>query len=243
MLLAGVAVFAGAFIQGMSGFGFGMVTMALLPLFMDVADAVPLVAGVGITVSLNMAWRLRRQLELRRALPLIGGGLVGTPVGIAFLQGANPRLVKAVLGVVILGYSAWALLHRDRETPERPPSLPLGAAAGFLGGLLGGAFNTGGPPAILYVTAMGWRKHAATSTLQVFFLMSGCFTVTGHLLVGNFDAPVRALLLPTLAAAWLGIGLGSRIYHRIPPHRFQRVVLGMLAVLGANFLVRSVLAS
>ncbi len=242
MLLVGVAVFAGAAVQGMSGFGFGMVAMALLPLVIDVDQAVPLVAGVGITVSMNLAWRLRRQLDLRRALPLIAGGLIGTPVGIAFLQGADPRLVKAVLGAVILGYSTWALVHRDREIAERAPSLPLGVLAGFLGGLLGGAFNTGGPPAILYVTAMGWRKHAATSTLQAFFLMSGCFTVTGHALVGNFDAPVRALLWPMLPTAWLGILLGSLVYNRVPQQRFQRMVLGLLVLLGGNFLLRAAMS-
>lgn len=233
--------FFGAAVQGMSGFGFGLVCMSLLPLLLPVDQAVPLVAGVGFTLTMHLGWRLRRHLSFRRAVPLILGGAVGTPLGIAFLQGADPRLVRGLLGAVILSYAVYALTRRADAVRERPPSVGVGMVAGLCGGVLGGAFNTGGPPAVVYVSAMGWQKDAATSTLQAFFLFGSLFTVSGHLAVGNFDAPVQAMLWPLLPAAWAGSILGARIYDRVPQARFQRLVLVMLLVLGANFLVRAVL--
>ena len=35
---------------------------------------------------------------------MLVGGLVGAPLGVLFLKGADPRLVRATLGVVLVAY-------------------------------------------------------------------------------------------------------------------------------------------
>lgn len=239
MLLIALVALGGAVVQGMSGFGFGLVTMSLLPLFLPVDQAVPMVAAWGWTLNLVICWRLRRYISLKRVGPLLAGALLGVPAGVLFLKGADPRLVRGTLGAVLVGYCVYALFFQRHGAAERPPSTVAGAAAGLFGGALGGAFNTSGPPAILYVSAMGWDKNSATATLQAFFVLASSIALAGHASVGLFTRDVVADLLPMFPAVWLGVFIGTRIYDRVPQARFRKLVLGMLFVLGGNFLVRA----
>lgn len=237
-LIAAITL-AGALVQGMSGFGFGLVTMSLLPLFLPVEVAAPLVACWGWTLNPIMMWRLRRDLSLRKVGPMLVGGLVGAPLGVLFLKGADPRLVRATLGVVLVAYCVYALFLARPPDPDRPPPRALGALAGLAGGVLGGAFNTAGPPTVVYVNATGWDKNSATAALQAFFLFSGSVAVAGHATAGLLTRELLGTLLPVFPAVWLGVAIGSRIYDRVPQARFRKLVIGMLLLLGVNFLVRA----
>lgn len=240
-IVAAIAL-SGAVVQGMAGFGFGMVCMALLPLVLPVDQAVPMVGAWGWTVNLLILLRLRVHLNLRGALPMIGGALLGIPLGLAFLRGANPQLVKGVLGVVILGYSllslAGGIRPKDRAISDR-----WGWLAGLVGGALGGAFNTSGPPVIVYTSLKNWPKDLATSTLQAFFVFSSTFSVIGFASVGLYTPQVVRAILPLFPAVWLGVLVGGRIYDRVPQERFRLLVLGLLVVLGGNFLIRAMLGA
>lgn len=243
LLLTAVVVLVGALVQGMSGFGFGLVTMSLLPLFLPVDHAVPMVAAWGLALNLYLNWRLRKHISLRRAGPMMLGGLLGIPVGVLFLKGADPRLIKGALGAVIVLFCLHSLLssrvpHIDEGGRK---AQGLGVVAGAAGGVLGGAFNTGGPPVILYVAAMGWAKDAATSTIQVYFLLTTTLTIAGHVSVGLMTPERLWQVLPLYPVVGLGSWLGTRIYDRVPQARFRQIVLVLLLVLGANFLVRSAL--
>ncbi|NOY28036.1 MAG: TSUP family transporter [Oligoflexia bacterium] len=239
--LAAVAL-GGAVVQGISGFGFGMVCMALLPLFVPVDQAVPMVGAWGWSLNLFLLWRLRGHLEIRKVLPLIGGAVVGIPLGLVFLRGADPRLVRAVLGLVLLGYSLFALLG-GLGPGRRPISDRFGVLAGLVGGALGGAFNTPAPPIVVYVSLKGWPKHLATSSLQAFFMFTSTFAVLGFATVGLFTPQVIHRVLPLYPAVWLGSFVGTRIYDRVPQARFRILILALLIVLGGNFLVRAALGT
>jgi len=239
-LAVALIALVGALVQGMSGFGFGLVCMALLPLLVPMDQAVPLVGAWGWTVNLVILLRLRGHLEWRRVAPMVGGAVIGIPLGIAFLRGADPTLVRAVLGLVIVSYSGMSLVGGAPAARTRPFSDGWGLLAGALGGALGGAFNTSGPPVIVYVSLKGWPKDLATASLQAFFVFSSTFAVAGFASVGMYSPQVVRVLLPVFPLVWLGTWLGGRIYDRVPQERFRTLVLALLLVLGLSFLWHAV---
>jgi uncharacterized protein len=236
LLLAGV-VFLAAFTQGVTGFGSGLVAMALIPLFMDLRDAVPIVALLGIAVNGAIMWQLRHHIDRKKVLPMVLGALLGVPFGVYALKTLDAGLLKLALGLILVGYVGYALLGGD-ERRVRVGDW-WGLLAGGLGGVLGGAFNTSGPPVILYVTLKDWDKHAIKASLQVFFVAISLTAVPLHIVSGNIKTehlPLAGVALPILL---LGVWVGTRVYDRIDGNAFRKVVLLGLAVMGLFYVVQN----
>ncbi len=242
LVFAACAIAVAAMVQGLSGFGFGMVLMGLLPLVLPVTEAVPIVSLLGLVVSTSVLVACRRSLEIRTVVPLLVGSLIGVPLGVWFLTGAEPDLLRGTLGVILVVFALHGLVGGV------PPAVAesrgawrdlVGAAAGVAGGALGGAFNTGGPPLIVYVT---WRRLAPATmkaTLQCCFALASCMQIAlfvRHGIVTRATVVTASAGLPAIGA---GLAAGFVLSRRISRVAFRRVVLLLLFALGAWFLVQS----
>lgn len=223
-----------AFIQGVLGFGFGMVSMATVPLLIGVKETVPVVACVGLMLNVVLLVQLRDALVLAQLRTMVAGGLLGIPLGVLFLQHANPQVLLGLLGGLLLGLALWL----GRRTALRQRSPWVGMLAGLCGGVLGGAFNTGGPPVIAYVSSHPWPPRQMRATLQAyFFLLStvqlSLFAANGMLSTDNALHSL-GLLIPLAVGALLGDHFSSRL----PPERFRLLVRIGLAILGIVMISR-----
>ena len=238
LLLLALLLVAG-FTQGATGFGFGLVVMSVLPHVLDVREAVPLVSVYGLVLTIVMLWRYRAWISPRRFLPVLAGVAVGTPLGALYLRSIDPRVVTGTLGAFLLVYATTSLLAergRGDAAPEVRIGRRWGPVAGLLGGLLGGAFNTGGPPIIVYATARGWdagdvqgqpagavplQHRDAARALRLVGSPHAGDPATGP------DRHARAARGPV--RRHVGVVAARRV-------RFRRVVLALLVVFGVVFL-------
>jgi uncharacterized membrane protein YfcA len=240
LIAAGIFALAGV-VQSLAGFGFGMVSMAILPVVLPVRAAVPVVALLGLIACVSVLHASRHALERRRVLPLLAGAFLGVPMGVWFLGESEPAFLNLALGIVLIGYSGYGLLRGDvgvdADESQGPWRDAVGAGAATLGGFLGGAFNVGGPPVVMYVA---WRRFdpvATRATLQCFFLVATCFQLT---LFGMTGMLTRASLVTAgLGVPALGLGLlvGTRLARGISRESFGRLVLVLLLALGVRLVV------
>jgi hypothetical protein len=236
-LLTFAVVFLAAFAQGVVGFGFGLVTMALLPLFLSERFAVPFVAVYSLGVSLMIVWQLRHHIRFGHAIPLLVGTVIGVPLGVLALDVADPNHVKLTLGITLVAYASWALFSKIEARERRIPT-PWAYLAGLSSGLLG-AFNTGGPPLVVYTTLRNWDKDTTKSTLQVIFILTSIIQLTGFAITGHLsgDTLLRNLLISP--AIILGVALGHRLYQRIDQLTFKRALLALLLIVGFVYLEKA----
>jgi len=240
LIVGSIFVLAGV-VQSLAGFGFGMVSMALLPIVLPVRAAVPVVALLGLIACVWVLIAARRSLDRRRVMPLLIGAFLGVPVGVWFLDSADPTVLNLSLGVVLIAYSLNGLLRGGgavalSETADAPWRDAVGAGAATLAGILGGAFNVGGPPVVMYAAWRRFEPDATRATLQCFFLVSTCFQLalfgmTG--IVTQESLVTAGVGIPALA---IGLAFGSRLAPRIGKEAFGRLVLCLLLVLGVRLL-------
>ena len=228
-----VAVFAilfiAALVQSISGFGSALVAMAFLPRLIGLQTAAPLFALCGIPLEIVLLIRFRHELTYREIWKVVLAALIGVPFGLVLVKFVSERLALSVLGVVLIAYSVYGLL--GKRLPRSDHFL-LPWLAGFLGGMLGGAYNTGGPPVVLYADTQGWTPERFKSNLQGYFIVTSVLIVLGNAVAGNIHPDVIRWLPNAISAILVGLLAGALLDKRIPPLVFRRIVLVMLMVMG-----------
>lgn len=114
-LVVCIAFTVAGFVQGVSGFASGMVSMAILPLAMPMIDVVPIVAIFCAATNLTILLQLRHSLDeqVLSSLPmLIFGQFGGVPLGVLLLQHADPEWLRIMLGITMLGFVAHEWHHK-----------------------------------------------------------------------------------------------------------------------------------
>jgi len=159
---------------------------------------------------------------------------VGMPFGIWLLRHGDERVVNLVLGLLLVGYGAYNL---TRPTLPALRSEAWAYPFGFVAGVLGSAYNTSGPPVVIYGAMRRWPPDLFRATLQGFFLISNVIVIAGHGLAGLWTAEVLWLTLLSLPVLVTAVIAGALVNRRIPAAQFARLVYVLLIVLGALFLL------
>jgi uncharacterized membrane protein YfcA len=232
-LLVGLAIFLAVFTQSLSGFGVALVAMALLPALVGIHVATPLVAIVALVLEVVLVLYYRQSLQVRAVWNMALAAVVGTPLGVWFLTRVDERLALTVLGVVIAGYALYASLGLKMPHLEKNFWAYL---AGLFGGMLGGAYNTSGPPVIVYADCRRWPPDVFKGNLQGYFIVVSLAVVTSHAINGNFTIQIWQMFLWTLPFIILGIVAGLSLDHWLNPDIFRRVVLILLIVMGIKLM-------
>ncbi len=224
-------VFLAAFQQSMSGFGFALVAMPLMVQLLGIHVAAPLIAGLGLILTCINTVRWHKALDLGEIRRLGIWMLLGIPVGILGVAYLDESLLKTGLGMLLVGYALFALFR-----PEKLPIVSRRWAylAGLLAGILGGAYNTPGPPLILYGHLRRWPHDRFRAVLQSVFAFSAALVVVGHLFARHFTPEVVSWLWPTSIAVLAGVGLGAVADHYLSPQQVRTWITVVTLVLGGT---------
>ncbi|NQT85135.1 sulfite exporter TauE/SafE family protein [bacterium] len=227
----GGSAFAAAVVQSTSSFGFGVVCVALMPIFgAPLADVVVLVTLL-VTVNLAIAlWRLRAHVRWRPVAWVLVGVPFGLPVGL-YLLGHGPEwALRALLGGVLVFMAVEPFFRRNR--PPAAGHRGWAVATGVISGVLGGALSTGGPPIVIYFYRMRWSKELTKAAVLLAFVGTVTFRLVAYVPAGMYNAyrlEAAAFALPAVVAGTL---VGEWLFGAVSQEGFRRAVAAMLVVCG-----------
>jgi uncharacterized membrane protein YfcA len=235
-VIVGAAV--AGFVQGLSGFAFGLAAMGIWAWSVSPQLAGPMVVFGSLIGQLLSIHSIRGSLELSRVLPLILGGLVGVPIGAAALPHLDATMFKAGVGLLLAVYCPAMLL--TRELPRiRGGGRIADGVAGLIGGVMGGIGGLSGPAPTLWCTLRHWSRDAQRGVIQSFNLAMHTLTLAVYAVDGAITAETGrmfAVIAPTLVVPCL---IGARLYTRVSEIQFRRLVLGLLFLSGLGLLAAS----
>lgn len=252
-LVALVLAFA-SFVQSASGFGFALVAVAALPQIIGLAPAIALIAAFNLLVSLSTLWWNRKDFSWSKAWPLTLAICITLPIGFWFLKNADGTVLIRVLGVILITVALMDLrlsvpamlrarlgkakVERKVKTEARA-SLPQWSVwpLGLIGGLLGGAFNVAGPPAVAFAYSQPWTKTQTVAVLQTVFLIAGLMRNGLMVVAGDYNAQLFRWILWSIPAAMIAIWLGKLLLDRLPKSLLKLAVFTFILVMGVKYLV------
>lgn len=231
VLLLGIALMAGAFVQ--SSISFGMAVVAAPFIIVAAPDLMPgslLVTSFSLPVvqlvhgARDIAWR-----PLSWAL---AARLVVMPLGVAAVALLSVRAISVVVGVLILLTVAASLSTLDlRPTPRNS------AGAGAIAGFSGTAASIGGP--FLALVLQHERPQRLRATMALFFLAGALMAVVGLLVAGEFTLDQLWVGLAWIPFMATGYAVAAPLRARLDPVRLRRAVLAFCVVAGVSVIVRA----
>ncbi len=237
VVLVAAIIFFACFTQSVTGFGLALVAMPLMVEQVGVLTAAPLVALIGTTNSIGMLIHYRRSLSLRAVWRLALTSLIGIPLGVYALSKIDESTVRLILGIIVVAYAGYSLLA---------PAIPRlkrtiwAYGMGLFSGVLAGAYNTGGPPLIIYASAQDWETAEFKGNLQSLALFNSVMVIVAHALGGHFTGVVWQRYLIALPAIAIGLFAGFSLDRYFNPARFRQIVLVLLIVLGGRLILAAV---
>ena len=233
-------------LSGMVGMSLCVVRLPLMLAFgMDPLITAGTNLAIGVVSGVTGAWphyragRVVVGMVVFMGIPSVAGAFIGGGFAHVAPTWILLGLVSVFLAISGVSLLSGALRGSERATASSNPTsednaplprsrLYAGAAVGLVLGLVGGAvgaiLGTVRVPALVSLLRMTPAKAVGTAT--VLGILAGMFGFAGHLLNGNVDWAVLAVMGST---AMVGAFAGARLVGRLNP-RHLRFLLGIIVL-------------
>jgi uncharacterized membrane protein YfcA len=222
---------AGGFVNGLTGFGTGLTALPFWLQALEPVLAAQLVSAASVAGHITAVPAIWAKVDWRRMAPLLGGGLLGVPIGAWLLPHIPLAAFKLAVGTVLVVYCTVMLIAAGRV---RLAAGGRGAEAGIgvLAGVLGGMAGLSGALPTVWATLKGWSKEERRIVFQAFNMTILSAMLAATLVQGLIGKRFLLALLLALPATLIGGRLGAWLYHRLDDRRFDRIVLVLLLISG-----------
>lgn len=233
LLLLGIAIFLGFFVQTVVGFAGSLIALPILLFGVKLPDAIAYVSIFYLFSSTFLVYKEWKNINKSVIWSLTLASIIGVVLGIFVLTYSKPVVLQKALGVFILLYVVYALVGKKEVSSGNRGNMVLGV----LGGFFSGVFSTGGP---LYVIAVKNTVEevkifratmigvlALVTIVRVPALAIGGVLHTGHL-------KMSLIIFPVFLLAQF---LGSHLFLKINEDLFKKVLLGLLCLSGVALIL------
>lgn len=227
-------LFCAAIIRTTFGFGDALFAMPLVTFVAGLRTATPLLGLVSLVMTIAILKSAWRHVDVGSVRRLLAGSVVGIPAGVLLVKRIDEQVLHIVLGALLVTFGIYRLVGpRLPELVARRWALPFG----FASGCLGGAYNVGGPPIVLYGSMRRWSPNRFRATLQGYFLVTSVVIAGAHAFGGLWTVQVWRLFALSLPAVVIGLLVGGRVARGFSAATFERYLSVGLVALGVLLFV------
>lgn len=231
-------IFVGSFIRSSIGFGEAVVGMPLLALFIDIKSATPLMALTASTLVILLLITSWRKMNIKDVWPFVISTMLGLPIGLYYLKNTSEVLIKVVLGILLILFGLYYLFVKNLPHLRNEK---LSVLFGFVAGVLGGAYNTNGPPTVIYGVLRRWSPQHFRATLQGIFFPTGLIITISHGISGLWTEFVITSYLFSLPVILIAFYFGNKVHSRIDEQKFKKIIYSFLLIIGSVLIINSLI--
>lgn len=232
-----VVLAVAAFLQGYTGFGYGLVAMtafSFLPVNIERISVVVTITVIVLMIEIvilakrgsGIHWILWKPVSL-----IISGLVIGIPIGYWFvLNYGGMTVFRFVFGIILIGFCINSFVKPRFKSKIPDGYVPL---IGFVSGVLGGAILSGGPPLVLYLYSREDEPRSTVATLQVCFLFLCIFRL---IIVGIGKLGISSEIIfqssVSIPAVIIATALGFFLSKCVSPKNFLKAVFTLIGFAG-----------
>jgi uncharacterized membrane protein YfcA len=234
-----ISILLASFIQGITGFGFALIAVPLLSLFIpEFRNIAPIIVIYSLLTNITIGYKSRQYINLKKILPLIIFGIIATPIGTCILLYVKVNTLKIIIGSIIT-ITAFAML-KNFKIQIKNQSVSYGIV-GILSGFLNGSTGLSGPPIVLFLTNQNTDKEEFRANLSFYGIAANIFAIIIFISEGIVNISVFNFILLYLPALIIGVFAGIKISAKINEIIFRNLTIYMIAFLGLYTLISTIL--
>ncbi len=231
-------VLLAAVIHGVSGFAFGIVLVAFLPYLIN--EYVSMLSMVSLLCLLStslFAICYRKYIEWKWLIAPVLASVLFNFIAISILNVHRHLYWSKYLGVCLVLLGFYMIFFQNKLSIQ--PSMRNGLIAGSLGGIIGGFFSAGGPPAVIYFLAIAKNdKYAYLATTQAYFALICLFDFLFRYYYGMVQFKVQIIFIPSILCIMVGIAVGSRLLSIISPNAMKKLIYCIMIINGVFLMIK-----
>ena len=228
ILLSGA--FLGAFVQGATGFGSGLLINAFWLHIMEPTHAIPLNVVTSLFISGVPIYKLRKKLDFSKLKQFAIFGVVGIPIGMYLLVISDPSKLKFSIGILLVIYAL--LMLKIRSFSINVNNKSINNIVGFISGVIGGLTALLGIIPVAWFSVQRLPKNTKRGTYEPFIFITSIAAIISFAFAGLYKIEMIFDLLKIIPALLVGSWLGIKIYNKINDNLFRKVVLGLILLSG-----------
>jgi len=230
ILLASLIILGAFIIKGLTGFASSLLSIPFLILFIDLKFIVPVMTVVSIFSGLTLFLMTKKHIVKKEFWIIFIFILLGTLVGVKLLVNYSTIFLERILGILIIVFSLNMLINTQKLLKIKIKE-SWAVFVGFLSGILGGMFDTAGPPIVIY---FGHKldKMAFRATLVVILFLEAVWRTILYSFNGYITFETFKFTFYLLPAVFIGLFLGSKIHIKVNEVLFKRIISIILIIAG-----------
>jgi len=229
-----LVILVASVIQGMTGFGAGLLAGPILTLFLEAKLVVLIIMFTGIANLLFVVHNSRQHIYAARALPLIIPAILGVPLGAYLLHKAASSVTSLAIATISIIFSAILLMGYHMPI-KREVAASLGF--GFMSGVMSAGVGMGGPPLILFLSNQRWPREIFRGTTAFLFLLTGILSILFYIMGGIVTYSRMLISLSLIPAGIIGFFIGNLLFQRVGAMLFLKIALSLILIAGLTSLI------
>ena len=212
--------------------GLGVLAVPLMALTISPIQAAGIMLPILCIMDLVGVWAWRGRWNRTLMAMLLPGAIIGILVGTLLFHQLNSAMVKALVGVLALGFSLnYWLKGRVRalfQLPDRWSAWVWSSLSGFTSFVS----HAGGPPMMIYLLPKGLEKTVLVATLTALFTTINYVKIVPYAMLGQLNVSNLATALVLAPLAPIGVKLGNWLHTKIEERLFYRLSYSFLLLTG-----------
>lgn len=231
ILFIALVVFAGAFVQGVSGLGFPLVVAPVVTQIVPGTGAVGLVNALSIVQNLWLIARTRGTVAWPILLRMTPGLAIGIFLGWAILQVLSEEYFPVIVAVSATASVLWLLFAK------RFKGIVIDSISATWGGTVNTIAGVGGPPIASFLVTRELTFSSYVRTLQVTFAVIDIVSLP---ILGVY-APSFTAIISWVATLVIGSVAGEILRRRLSEVQAQTLGKSVIIVVCLVALIRSLI--
>ena len=228
-------IFAGFFIQGVTGFGATLFVMSIALLITQRELVMPICLLYTLFQSLLIVYNNYQYVHLKQLVISLGFALIaGVPIGNYLLEHIDDKMAKSIFAILLLIYSSVSLakiLTVDKKGIRHKNGHINRINLHYIFLIASGCFQfmygVGGPALVAYLSRVIPQKNTLRTTICAYWLILNSIILLFGIVQHSFVLEIQSamLLLPSFLA---GSTVGSYVAWKINQRYFMIFIFSML---------------
>jgi uncharacterized membrane protein YfcA len=233
-----IVVMIAGFFQGLTSFGFALISMPFLLTIIPIKETVPIIVILSLFTNFLVIINCIKKLDLKNIWVLILASLIMAPIGVYSLMYLNQNILKIFVGAFIILFSMILLFGKSFIIKkEKIGYLIVGAISGFLNG----SISMSGPPIALFLSSQEKNKDIFRANITFYSIILNIVTIGTYYYSGMLSKNVLEKTIWFIPTMLIGVFVGILSSKRLNEKLFKKISLILLIVSGTWTLLNTIL--